>query len=82
MPEMKPLAMFHKNRELQIRRGTDLEQLYHVCTEMKAANIGPRAEKVSLTEVISDFVFHMGYAWMRMDFKDEQGLLFCIAIQY
>ena len=31
MAEIKPLAMFHKNRVLQIRRGTELEQLYQ-CT--------------------------------------------------
>ena len=30
MAEMKPLAMFHKNRVIQIRRGTRLDQLYHV----------------------------------------------------
>ena len=30
--EKKSLAMFHRNRVIQIRRGTDLDKLYHVIT--------------------------------------------------
>ena len=32
MAEMKPLAMFHKNRVVEILRGTSKEQLYHAGT--------------------------------------------------
>ena len=37
MAEMKPLAIFHKNRVIQIRRGTNLEDLYHVGTHFNCA---------------------------------------------
>ena len=45
MTEMKPLAMFHKNGVIQIRRGTRLEQLYHVRMEVNSADVGTRLEK-------------------------------------
>ena len=50
--EMKPLAMFNKNRVVQIRRGTNIEDLYHVRTEFNCADIGTRPGKVSIQDVI------------------------------
>ena len=44
MAEMKPLAMFHKHSVLQIRRGSKMEQLYHVRTEVNAADIAGMIE--------------------------------------
>ena len=43
---MKPLAMFHKNRVIQIQRSTKLEQLYHVRMEMNSADVGTRLDKL------------------------------------
>ena len=37
MAETKPLAMFHKNRVVEILRGTSKNQLYHVATEVNPA---------------------------------------------
>ena len=61
MAEMKPLAMFHKNRVLQSRRGTDTDPLYHVRTEVNGAVIGTRPEKISISDVVPVSVFHKGY---------------------
>ena len=72
MAEMKPLAMFHKNRVVQIRRGTPIEELYHVRTEVNAADIGTRPDKISIADVMPDSVFHKGYDWMRMDVSDAE----------
>ena len=40
--------MYHKNRVIQIRRGTDLEELYLylVRTEVNCADVGTRPDKV------------------------------------
>ena len=57
MAEMKPLAMYHKNRVIQIRRGTDLKDLYHVRTEFNCANIRARPEKIGVKDVASGSVW-------------------------
>ena len=49
--EMKPLAMYHKNRVIQIRRGTNLEDLYHVGTDFNCADIGTRPGKIGVQDV-------------------------------
>ena len=77
MAEMKPLAMYHKNRVIQIRRGTDLEELYHVRTEVNCADVGTRPGKVSLQEVGPGSVWQEGHPWMRLDVEEavEQGYI-------
>ena len=51
MAEMKSLAMFHKNRVVEILRGTSKDQLYHVNTEVNPADVGTRPDKLKLTDV-------------------------------
>jgi predicted metal-dependent enzyme (double-stranded beta helix superfamily) len=51
MAEMKPLAMYHKNRVIQIRRGTKLDQLYHVRTEVNSADVGTRPDKLKIQDM-------------------------------
>ena len=77
MAEQKPLGIFHKNRVLQIRRGTDTSALYHVRTEVNTADIGTRQDKISIKDVMPDSVFQTGYDWMRMNLSDaeEQGYI-------
>ena len=77
MAEMKPLAMYHKNRVIQIRRGTDLEELYHVRTEANCSDVGTRPGKVSLQEVGPGSVWQEGHPWMRLDVDEavEQGYI-------
>ena len=72
MSEGKPLSMFHKNRVIQIKRGTNMEDLYHVRTEVNAADIGTRPEKISPKDVMPGSVFHQGYPWMRMDISEAE----------
>ena len=72
MSEGKPLSMFHKNRVIQIKRGTNVEDLYHVRTEVNAADIGTRPEKISPKDVMPGSVFHQGYPWMRMDISEAE----------
>ena len=69
MSETKPLAMFHKNRVVQIRRGTELDQLYHVRTEVNSADVGTRPDKLKVQDVGPGSVWQEGYPWMRMDMR-------------
>ena len=77
MAEMKPLAMYHKNRVIQIRRGTDLEDLYHVRTEVNCADVGTRPDKIGVKDVGPGSIWQEGYDWMKMDTEEavEQGYI-------
>ena len=44
--EKNRLSLFHRNRAVQIRRGTDLNLLYHVVTEQNPADVGTRPSLV------------------------------------
>ena len=77
LAEMKPLAMFHKNRVIQIRRGTDIEELYHVRTEFNCADVGTRPEKISIEDVGPGTVWQEGHSWMKLDLEEavNQGFI-------
>ena len=49
--EKKRLSLFHRNRVVQIRRGTDLENCYHVKTEENPCDLGTRPGKVTMEDV-------------------------------
>jgi hypothetical protein len=72
MAENKPLAMFHKNRVLQIRRGTETEMIYHVRTEVNCSDVGTRPDLVTVEDVQPGSVFQQGHDWMRMDVSDAE----------
>ena len=63
---MKPLAMFHKNRVIQIRRGTQLDQLYHIRTKVNSADGGTRPDKLKIHDVWPGSVWQEGYPWMKI----------------
>ena len=44
--EKKRLSLFHRNRCVQIKRGTDLDVLYHVATDFNPSDIGTRPHLV------------------------------------
>ena len=71
------LLLFHRNRVLQVRRGTDLENVYHVRSEFYPADCGTRPSKVKLSDVGPDSRWENGDAWMRLDLADavKQGVL-------
>ena len=52
--ENKRLSMFHRNRVIQIRRGTAMEEIYHVTTAENPSDIGTRPDKVTLQDVGQD----------------------------
>ena len=64
------LDLFHRNRVLQIRRGTDLNNVYHVRTEANPADFGTRPAKVKLSDIGHDSRWENGDPWMKMDIED------------
>ena len=64
------LSLFHRNRVLQVRRGTELENLYHVRTDQNPADCGTRPSKVKLTDVGPNSKWEIGESWMTLDIAD------------
>ena len=48
--EKLKLGLFHRNKVMQIERGTDLETVYHVKSESNPADIGTRPRKVKISD--------------------------------
>ena len=69
--------MFHRNRVIQIRRGTELGNLYHVKTDENLADLGTRPEKVKLSDVGPGSEWECGREWMHQDVSQAvaQGVL-------
>ena len=69
--------LFHRNRVLQVRRGTNLENVYHVRSEHNPAECGTRPSKVKISDVGPDSRWENGDAWMRLDLGDavSQGFI-------
>ena len=49
--EHKKLSLFHRNRVLQILRGTSLDCLFHVKSESNPSDLGTRPNKVTIQQV-------------------------------
>jgi hypothetical protein len=75
--EKKSLAMYHKNRVIQIRRTTEIDELYHVRTEVNCADIGTRPEKVGVCDVGPGSVWEEGHDWMKLELQEaiDQGFI-------
>ena len=75
--EKKSLGMYHRNRVIQIRRGSELEHLYHVVTEENLADLGTRPDKVKISEVGPESEWECGKSWMLGEISSavEQGIL-------
>ena len=63
--EQLRLNEFHRNRVVQVRRGVELENIYHVKTDLLVADIGTRPEKVKIEDVMTGSRWHNGEDWMR-----------------
>ena len=61
------LSLFHRNRVLQIRRGTDLADVYHVRTGSNPADCGTRPSKMTIADVGPDSRWENGDSWMKLD---------------
>ena len=68
--EKNRLSLYHRNRSVQIRRGTELERLYHCSTDFMPADIGTRPEKVSVADIGPQSVWETGLPWMRGEICD------------
>ena len=67
--ENKRLSMFHRNRVIQIRRGTELNHLFHVVSNQNPADIGTRPSKVTMQDVGPDSKWEKGLSWMQGDME-------------
>ena len=63
--ENRRLGIFHRTRVLQIKRGTPLDQLYHVRTDHNPCDTGTRPEKVTFDSVGPESRWERGADWMR-----------------
>ena len=68
--DTRKLGEWHRNRVIQIRRGTDLDNLYYVGTEDNVADIGTRADRVSIADVGPDSRYETGDPWMKLDIEE------------
>ena len=64
MSEKKKLSLFHRNRSVQIRRGTDLNKIYHCRSEYNPCDLGTRTDKVSESDVGPHSNWELGLPWM------------------
>ena len=62
--EHKKLSLFHRNRVLQILRGSSLDCLYHVKTDQNPSDLGTRPSKVSISDVSPGSKWICGLQWM------------------
>ena len=51
--EQLRLSEFHRNRVVQIRRAVEIENIYHVRTELNVADCGTRPDKVKVEDVMA-----------------------------
>ena len=75
--EKKSLSLYHRNRVIQVRRGTELDKLFHVKTEENLADLGTRPERIKVTDVGPESEWELGKSWMRGEIDDAvaQGIL-------
>ena len=75
--DKKQLSLFHRNRVLQIRRGTELDKMYHVDTKHNPSDIGTRPDLVTLEDVKANSKWTSGCDWMRQDVDEavKTGIL-------
>ena len=62
---------------LQVRKGTNMEDVFHVKTECNPADCGTRVDKVKLTDVGPDSKWENGDPWMTLEIQEavNRGVL-------
>ena len=75
--ENKKLSLFHRNRCVQIRRGTNLDQMFHVTTEHNPADLPTRPSLVQEKDVGPMSSWEKGLPWMRQSVDEaiSMGIL-------
>ena len=77
MNDKNRLSLFHRNRSVQIRRGSDLNCMYHVSSRDNPCDIGTRPDAVRLDDVGPNSRWEKGLPWMQEEIKSavEKGIL-------
>ena len=75
--DTRKLGEWHRNRVIQIRRGTELCKLYYVSSENNVADVGTKADRVRLEDVGPESRYENGDKWMKMEIDDavKSGIL-------
>ena len=75
--ENKPLAMFQKNRAIQVRRSINLDNIYHVKTDHNPSDVGTRPGKVTAADVGPGSRWEDGDDWMKKELAEvlEMGII-------
>ena len=75
--DSRKLSMWHRNRVIQLRRGTELENLYHIGTDHNVADVGTRADRVTIEDIGPESRYENGDPWMCLDLDEaiQQGYL-------
>ena len=68
--EKKKLSLFHRNRSVQVRRGTDLDKLFHCRSEYNPCDLGTRTTSVSVSDVGPQSSWELGLPWMTQSVED------------
>eukprot|EP00092_Neocalanus_flemingeri_P018101 GFUD01019591.1.p1 GENE.GFUD01019591.1~~GFUD01019591.1.p1 ORF type:complete len:2548 (-),score=673.50 GFUD01019591.1:927-8570(-) len=70
LSEKKRLGLWHRTRAAQVRRGTPLENIYHVRTEENVADGPTRPDKLKLSDLGPGSVWETGLPWMAKDMEE------------
>ena len=65
--DKKQLSLFHRNRALQVRRGIEMDKVFHVDTSNNPSDIGTRPDLVTLDDVTANSKWISGCKWMQHD---------------
>ena len=68
--DSRKLSMWHRNRVIQTRRNIDLDNIFYVGTDYNVADVGTRADKVTIGDVGPDSRYENGDAWMKLEIED------------
>ena len=68
--EKKRLCLWHRTRSVQVRRGTPLENLFHVQTSYNVADGPTRPAKLSTNDIGPGSTWETGLPWMTLDLKE------------
>ena len=81
LSDKKRLGLWHRTRSVQVRRGTPLQNIYHVQTAHNVADIPTRPGKLDTSDVGPGSSWETGSPWMECDIEEavQQGILTPIA---
>ena len=81
LSDKKRLGLWHRTRSVQVRRGTPLENIFHIQTSQNVADIPTRPEKLTNTDLGPGSAWETGLPWMEHEIDNvvQKGILTPIA---